>query len=905
MASNILGSTALNWAASNGKAEVVALLLNQGADITAGDELGRTALHWAASYGNMDVVKLLLDRGGDMTAVSNDGKTVLHDAASSGKLEAVTLLLDHGADITAVDEVRVEFKTWAVTSWASAAASPGVSFKMELDHWIHCHGQEEPLTEVPTEVIIGGEADRTIGIDLVPFTFVESDDDGNSSEEKQRDVTFWDFAGQDIYQVSHALFFSKHSLYVLCVDVKAYNEKLTGATKIKGRSEQEEIMRRYFEENVLRWVRLILLRQPEAQLQVIGTKSDLVPTDHLKKVVSNVKVRLTSFLETLHGSSEISANAISGLIEGFNQNLETASVASIDSVKLAQDCVKRAVVAKDELSFPMTTTYTQVLKHVRAIQKQAGTSATVQDRVERMIVSIDVMCEDLMEHISDLESALDCRQILQVLHELGDISWYQNTHSEFQDMIILDPTIILDLVREVINHNYQGKLGEAYDALRRDGTLQHSLLMSFPFWKALSKADGEMVPRFKRLLQHFKLVYPADNTKTLDEADMIVPTYWKTRAAACASRRVSKRPSVWKQNNINGSAIAKWQYSLPVDISEAVYVNFIVRCYRPDVVRKVTAACCESSVRGEFIAATYFASYKAKPYDEITIEVAADTYDVAWVEMRYLIIAMEQVLLTFPGLESTKHLKRFVVTKDPREKNGEVSHEVTKLINDGRDEERLRRENPWLPPNFGWFIQHAWMKSGVLDKMLAEIHKHYQLEVLKKLIVTGEKRQFPALWTLSCPVGSSTIELRIHSDISGKCYHDPLQFTVSKFSSDFVGRHANFLQVGITVLSIASAVIPLAVASTAVEMVLSGNDLYGISRSSKVIGEGEINLAHYSSRSRPIMIEVSLTGHSMPHSLVCIITIDPTVDQHGTPMMGDNCEYDCGSNSNAMLTRGT
>ncbi|KAF4316883.1 hypothetical protein JM18_009389 [Phytophthora kernoviae] len=335
------------------------------------------------------------------------------------------------------------------------------------------------------------------------------------------------------------------------------------------------------------------------------------------------------------------------------------------------------------------------------------------------------------------------------------------------------------------------------------------------------------------------------------------------------------------------------------------YVNFIVRCYRPDVVRKVTAACCESSVRGEFIATTYFAWYKAKPYDEITIEVAADAYEVAWVEMRYLIIAMEQMLLTFPGLESSKHLKRFVVTKDPREKNGEVSHEVTKLINNGRDEERLRRENPWLPPNFGWFIQRAWMKSGVLDKMLAGIHKHYQLEVLKKLIVTGEKRQFPPLWTSSRPVGSSMIELRIHNDISGKYYHDPLQFTVSKFSSDFVGRHASFLQVGVTVLSVASAVIPLAVASTAVEMVLSGNDLYGISRSSKVIGEGEINLAHYSSRSRPIMIEVSLTGHSMSHSLVCIITIDPTVGQHGTPMMGDNCEYDCGSNSNAMLTRGT
>ncbi|KAG7377266.1 hypothetical protein PHYBOEH_000959, partial [Phytophthora boehmeriae] len=105
--------------------------------------------------------------------------------------------------------------------------------------------------------------------------------------------------------------------------------------------------------------------------------------------------------------------------------------------------------------------------------------------------------------------------------------------------------------------------------------------------------------------------------------------------------------------------------------------------------------------------------------------------------------------------------------------------------------------------------------------MLFEIRKQHQLEVLKKLIVTGEKRRFPALWTLSYPENSSTIELRIHSDISGQCFHEPLQFTVSKFSSNFVERHAKFLQFGISALSVASAAIPLAVASTAVEMAVS------------------------------------------------------------------------------------
>jgi len=42
---------------------------------------GKTALHLSAWYNHRDVVRLLLDCGADVTAADNDGDTPLHNAA--------------------------------------------------------------------------------------------------------------------------------------------------------------------------------------------------------------------------------------------------------------------------------------------------------------------------------------------------------------------------------------------------------------------------------------------------------------------------------------------------------------------------------------------------------------------------------------------------------------------------------------------------------------------------------------------------------------------------------------------------------------------------------------------------------------------------------------------------------
>ena len=94
--------TPLHLAATGSDSEMVALLLDWGADLHARNGWGQTPLHEASRiYNNPEVVALLLDRGADVQAKNDESDTPLHEAAGNGNVEAAALLLDHGADIHA------------------------------------------------------------------------------------------------------------------------------------------------------------------------------------------------------------------------------------------------------------------------------------------------------------------------------------------------------------------------------------------------------------------------------------------------------------------------------------------------------------------------------------------------------------------------------------------------------------------------------------------------------------------------------------------------------------------------------------------------------------------------------------------------------------------------------------
>ena len=91
--------TALHYAAQNGHAEVVAFLLDKGAEVNRPNIAGETPLHYAVGLDDPAVVHLLLARGANPNARTPDGRTPLRMATAFGRLASIKALLDKGADV--------------------------------------------------------------------------------------------------------------------------------------------------------------------------------------------------------------------------------------------------------------------------------------------------------------------------------------------------------------------------------------------------------------------------------------------------------------------------------------------------------------------------------------------------------------------------------------------------------------------------------------------------------------------------------------------------------------------------------------------------------------------------------------------------------------------------------------
>jgi ankyrin repeat protein len=94
------GYTPLGLAAFFGHADLVAELLQRGADTNAASRnaMGVTPLHSAAAGRHAAIARALLEHGADVNARQHIGWTPLHSAVHNRHAELAALLLAHGAD---------------------------------------------------------------------------------------------------------------------------------------------------------------------------------------------------------------------------------------------------------------------------------------------------------------------------------------------------------------------------------------------------------------------------------------------------------------------------------------------------------------------------------------------------------------------------------------------------------------------------------------------------------------------------------------------------------------------------------------------------------------------------------------------------------------------------------------
>ena len=119
-AANPLGETALMLACLRGQQSMAERLIKRGASVNRD---GWTPLHYAASGEDPNIVAWLLDRGANVDATAANGNTPLMMAAQYGASASVEVLLAKGADVNRLNRSNLSAADMATQSGRDSLAA--------------------------------------------------------------------------------------------------------------------------------------------------------------------------------------------------------------------------------------------------------------------------------------------------------------------------------------------------------------------------------------------------------------------------------------------------------------------------------------------------------------------------------------------------------------------------------------------------------------------------------------------------------------------------------------------------------------------------------------------------------------------------------------------------------------
>lgn len=121
------GTHPLHAAAQNGYDKIMDRLLAAGATVDAANDAGQTPLFYAVRFGHPEMAEKLIARGASTQKVDKGGRTALHFSAGMGLLDSTRLLLANGAgaDLNLVDHYGYSplglCRTWKRNEFAQVA----------------------------------------------------------------------------------------------------------------------------------------------------------------------------------------------------------------------------------------------------------------------------------------------------------------------------------------------------------------------------------------------------------------------------------------------------------------------------------------------------------------------------------------------------------------------------------------------------------------------------------------------------------------------------------------------------------------------------------------------------------------------------------------------------------------
>ena len=262
---------------------------------------------------------------------------------------------------------------------------------------------------------------------------------------------------------------------------------------------------------------------------------------------------------------------------------------------------------------------------------------------------------------------------------------------------------------------------------------------------------------------------------------MVVPALWFLNQDVDSRAPNMEESIAGRYEDTHGISRICWEYEFSVNtLPESFFELFIVESYHCDMERNVRPSCLEVWAGDTSSLGLVTFSLSDSSHSIIRIEVASNTQDMALQLLQYMLSAIENLLREYPGVSKSPY---FVELGS----NGlRKRHVVNGKFLAGRF--CLRAKYSWLDENLLlWYYKLFSTDQKALQELLnmCEQKKIFQREkedkermnpLFEKLRVLckGEKnRQLPAVWTAELSYSENKLYIRLLSDISGKCFHDP------------------------------------------------------------------------------------------------------------------------------------
>ncbi|GLD94166.1 hypothetical protein PINS_up002777 [Pythium insidiosum] len=285
------------------------LLVDCGAEVDATNKNGRTPLQLLLSNGVVELFDLLpkariLLQGG---AKLDDEEVLVRRERASDNANAILSCFElwrrqrnDGMTLTEIPHEVLKKGPLGIQTYLRAlttSTSPIHLHKACVVGPSGC-GKTSCIKSLTSGVPVLEKADkRTVGIDCMSHGF-----NARVSDEKteQHRITFWDFAGQDVYHTAHSVFFSKRAVYIMVVDLAAYESKVS---EFERPGSVDDQCKAFVDVHIVQWLRLIFSRLPDAEIVFIGTKQDLMRDEKsIDTIKSDLCCRLADWCEAEHES---------------------------------------------------------------------------------------------------------------------------------------------------------------------------------------------------------------------------------------------------------------------------------------------------------------------------------------------------------------------------------------------------------------------------------------------------------------------------------------------------------------------------------------------------------------------------------------------------------------------------